>query len=170
MDKALTTSFMIIVSIVVSVMVFNTVYPAVVQGSASLVTMRTRMDERMKSQIEIIHAAAELDAYGNWQDTNGDGNFSTFIWVKNVGAVRIAAVAEVDLFFGPEGNFTRIPYVDDAGGSYPYWDLHVENDTAWNPTATARITIHDGWQRPRGRYFVKVVIPNGLADDTFFGM
>ncbi len=170
MDKAITTAFMIIVSVVVSVMVFNSVYPAVVEGSAALTSMQSRMDGRMKSQIEIVHVSGELDSLGNWQDSNGDGHFSTLIWVKNVGSLRIAAVSEVDVFFGPEGNFVRIPYIDDAAGGFPYWDSSVENAAQWDPTGTARITIHDSSPRPRGRYFIKVVLPNGLSDDDFFGM
>ncbi len=170
MDKAITTAFMIIVSVVVSVMVFNAVYPAVVQGSASLTSMQSRVDERMKSQVEIIHVAGELDSAGNWQDSNGDGYFSTLIWAKNLGSLRISAVSEVDVFFGPEGNFVRIPYETDAGGSFPYWSLTVENAEQWDPTGTARITINDGSPRPRGRYFVKIVLPNGMGDDDFFGM
>jgi hypothetical protein len=170
MDKAITTAFMIIVSVVVSVMVFNAVYPAVVAGSASLTSMQARMDERMKVQIEIVHVTAELDGWGVWQDSNGDGHFSTLLWVKNVGSLRIAAVTELDVFFGPEGDYVRIPYKDDAAGTFPYWDLTVENAAQWDPTGTARITIHDGAPRARGRYFVKVVLPNGLSDEDFFGL
>ncbi|OUC08928.1 hypothetical protein RY27_06080, partial [Litorilinea aerophila] len=73
MDKAITTALMLIVSVVVSVMVFNTVYPAVNQSSAALVGMRGRIDDRLKSQVEIIHATGELDKDGAWQDINGNG-------------------------------------------------------------------------------------------------
>lgn len=170
MDKAITTTFMLIVSITVSVMVFNTVYPAVAQSSESLVSMSGRMDERMKSQIEIIHISGELDKDGNWQDVNGDGHFDVSVWVKNVGSKRLSAVAKIDVLFGPEGNFALIPYKDDVGGGFPYWDWSIENDTHWNPTATARITIHYGNILGSGRYFVKVVTPSGIADDDFFAM
>lgn len=170
MDKAITTAFMIIVSIVVSVMVFNTVYPAVVQGSESLVNMSGRMDNRLKSGIEIVHIAAELDSNGVWQDSNGDGNFDVNVWVKNTGSLRIPAVGASDVFFGPEGNFTRIPHVDQAGGTYPNWEWTVENDDAWDPTATARININYGSALTSGRYFVKIVITNGLADDDYIGL
>lgn len=170
MDKAITTVFMIIVSVVVSVMIFNTVYPAAIRGSDSLVNMRTRMDERMKTQIAVVHAIGELDSNGNWQDTNGDGHFNVFVWVKNIGSLRIAAVADVDVFLGPEGNFTRIPYKTDANGSYPYWDWQVENDTHWNPAATARIIVYYAGPLGRGNYFVKIVTPNGPEDSSFFSL
>ncbi|MEZ4737488.1 MAG: hypothetical protein R3E79_61215 [Caldilineaceae bacterium] len=170
MDKAITTTFMIIASIVTTVMVFNAVFPAVLRSRDALVTMRGRLDERLKSQIAIIHATGELDESGAWQDTDSDGNFDIFLWVKNVGAVRIAAVDRLDLFFGPEGNFARIPYKEEAAGIYPYWEWQVENDTYWNPTATVKMTIHFSTILPAERYFLKVVLPNGIADSDYFGL
>jgi hypothetical protein len=161
---------MIIISIVLSIMVFNMVYPAVVRSGDSLVNMRTRIDDRLKSQVSIVHVTGEYGANGNWSDTNGDGRFNAFVWVKNIGSTRISAVERMDLFFGPQGNFTHIPYVDQAGGSYPYWDWAVENDSLWEPTATGRITIHYSSSPARGRYFVKVVIPSGVADEMYFGL
>lgn len=170
MDKAITTTFMIIASIVTTVMVFNAVFPAVLRSRDALVTMRGRVDERIKSQIAIIHAAGELDQDAVWQDSNNDSNFDLFLWVKNVGAVRVPAVASVDLFFGPEGNFVRIPNQSEAAGNYPYWEWQVENDTVWNPTATIKITINYSTVLPSQRYFLKVVLPNGVADTYYFSL
>jgi hypothetical protein len=170
MEKTIVTAFMVIISVIVSVMVYNTVYPAVVEGSSSLRSMRARMDDRIQSQITIVHAAGELDQNGSWQDTNGDGDFSAFIWSKNIGSLRVSAINQVDLFFGPEGNFSRIAHRDETGGAYPYWEWDVENDEEWNPTATLKITIHYATPLPRGRYFVKMVLPNGVSTEYFMGL
>ena len=170
MDKTITTVFMVIVSVIVSVMVYNTVYPAAVQSSASMRNMRSRMDERIQSQVEIVHAVGELDRNGNWQDTNGDGDFNVLIWAKNIGSARVAAIGQTDLFFGPEGNFVRIPTGDEMSGSSPYWEWQVENDSNWNPTATLRITIHTNAPLPSGRYFIKIVLPSGVSAEYFFSM
>lgn len=170
MDKAITTIFMIIASIITSVMVFNAVFPAITRSRDTLVTMRGRMDERIKSQIEIVHAAGELNQNAAWQDTNSDGNFDVFVWVKNVGAVRIPAVEKIDVFFGPEGNFARIPYQGEANGAYPNWEWHLENDDYWNPTATLRITINFSTLLSSQRYFLKIVLPNGVSDTYYFSM
>ena len=94
------------------------------------------MDDRIKSQIRIVHATGELDENQNWQDTDSDGDFDIFLWVKNIGASRLIAIKEVDVFFGTEGDFSRIPYVDDAGGGFPNWTYQLENATEWKPTAT----------------------------------
>jgi hypothetical protein len=170
LEKSIVTTFMLIAGIVIATLVFNVVYPAVVHSGDALINIKSRVDQRLKTQVVIVHAAGELDASGTWQDTNGDGDFDTFVWVKNVGSLRISAVDRLDVFFGPEGNFTRIPYVDEAGGAYPYWTSALENDTNWNPTATLKITIHSVTVLSSGRYFIKVVTPNGMSDSMYFGM
>lgn len=170
MEKPIVTTFMLIAGVVIAALIFNAVYPAVVHSGDALINIKSRVDQRLKTQVVIIHAAGELDASGTWVDINGDGDFDTFVWVKNVGSLRIAAINRLDVFFGPEGDFTHIPYVDDAGSSYPYWTASIENDTAWNPTATLKITIHSISVLSSGRYFIKVVTPNGMSDSMYFGM
>ena len=153
MDKAMTTVFMIIASVVCAILVFNSLYPAVIRSSDAMTNMTIRVDDRLKSQIEIIHAtvnAAKTEAY---------------VWVKNVGSLRIAAVERCDVFFGPEGNFARIPH----GAGNPYWTYEVENDDEWKPTATLKITIFDTVSADI-RYFVKVTIPNGVYDEYYFSV
>jgi hypothetical protein len=170
MDKAITTALMIIISMVLAVMLFNAAFPAIVEGGDAITNMVHRTNERMKSQIRIIHAAGELDSDGWWQDSNGNGDFEVFIWVKNTGASRINALEQVDVFFGPEGNFTRIPSQAAAGGGYPYWTWQVESGTEWTPYATVEITIHYAFPLSPGRYFFKINLPNGVSDEYILGM
>jgi hypothetical protein len=169
-DKVITTALLIVVSIVMALLLFNNTYPAIQESSAALSSMAARNDSRMDSQIEIVHATGELDGDGWWQDTNGNGDFEVFLWVKNIGSSRIAAIEQVDVFFGPEGNFTRIPPQSQAGGSSPYWSWQVENATDWVPTATLRIAIHYSYPLSSGRYFAKVVAPNGVSAEDTLGM
>lgn len=170
MEKTIVTAFMVIISVIVSVMVYNAVYPAAVEGSTSLRNMRDRMDDRIQSQIAIVHAVGEIDQNGGWQDTNGDGDFNVFIWSKNIGSSRISAIQQVDLFFGPDGNFSRIAQRDETGSNYPYWEWEVENDENWNPTSTLKITIHSDAPLPSGRYYIKLVLPNGLTTEYFLSL
>jgi hypothetical protein len=153
LDKVITSIFLVIASVVCTVAAFRAVYPAVIRSSDAMVSMKTRLDERLKSQIEIIHATG----------SGSNGN----VWVKNIGSLRIAAVESCDVFFGPEGDFSRIPYQSEATGN-PYWAYELEGDSSeWTPAATLKITIYYG-SVLSGRYFVKVIIPNGIADDTYF--
>jgi len=151
MEKAIMTALMTLGAVVAAALLFAAVYPAVVSGSEAVVSMSDRISGRLKSQVDIVHATA-------------DGS-SALIWVKNIGSRRISAVDRLDVFFGLEGEFVRIPYGSEHGN--PYWDAVLENDTEWNPTATLKITVHTG-ALLSGRYFVKIATPNGLSVETYF--
>lgn len=170
MDKTITTALLIVISMVMAMLLFNAAYPAITRSGDAIANMASRAEDRMKSQIVIIHAAGELDGNGQWQDTNLNGDFDVFVWVKNVGDAPITAIDQVDVFFGPENNFTRIPYQTSANGSYPYWSYDVENATDWTPTATLKISIHYRSALSAGRYYVKVIAPNGVQDRYFLGL
>src|SRR5512143_4055133 len=84
LDKIIGTAFLIVAGVVSAIAVFNTMFPAITQSGDAMVAMERRVDERMKTQIEIIHAAKS-------------GN-TVLLWVKNVGNLRILAPASSDLF------------------------------------------------------------------------
>jgi hypothetical protein len=155
LDKTIITTLLIIAGVVAAVTAFRAIYPAIVQSSQAISSMEGRLDERLKSQIEIIHAAPGDQSNPQW----------AFIWVKNVGSLSVKPVERCDVFFGPEGNFVSVPY---GGSSTPNWEYEVENDSYWNPRATLRINIDYGQVLPDGRYFVKVTLPNGVSDEYFF--
>ena len=169
MDKAIMTTFLIIMSMVMGVLLFNAAYPAIVESNDAMSSMTSRANDRLRSQIAIIHATGELDGSGWWQDINGDGDFDVFAWVKNIGSTRITAVDQTDVFFGPEGNFARIPHQSVATG-YPYWSWQLENSSQWTPTATLKIIVHYGVPLATDRYYLKVITPNGVSDEYLFSM
>lgn len=145
-----------IASVVGVLAVINSVLPAIGRAANAMVSSADVADDRLSSRIEIIHATGQDAA------TEADA------WVKNTGATRIIALDKIDLFFGPENDFQRIPY----GGpscTAPCWDYTLENDTVWDPTATLHITIFPTDALVAGTtYFVKVVAPNGIEDSKFF--
>jgi archaellum component FlaF (FlaF/FlaG flagellin family) len=149
LDKTIVTALLVIAGVISAVFVFNSIYPAVVQSSDAMTSMERRIDERLKSQVEIVHAAKS--------------GTQVLIWAKNVGSLRILGVESCDVFFGPEGAFSRIPY----GVGTPHWEYVVENGTEWMPTATAKITIVDYSPLSSGRYFIKLVLSNGVSDEDY---
>jgi archaellum component FlaF (FlaF/FlaG flagellin family) len=157
-EKAITTALLIIAGIICTIFVFNTVYPMVGRSSSAMVSMTDQIDDRMKSRINIVHEA------------NSSNRQTVYIWVKNVGTTRIDVVDECDVFLGQEGSFNRIPYVSDAGATYPRWSYTVENDTEWKSNVTVKFTVSYDSDPGAGTYFVKVVIPNGIEDEDFFSM
>ncbi|MEL7672738.1 MAG: hypothetical protein AAGU78_03265 [Chloroflexota bacterium] len=167
MDKVITTALLIIASMIMAVALFNIAYPAIVRGGDAIASMVDRADERIRSQIVVVHAAAEWSD-GAPLDLNGSGDIEAVIWVKNVGDTRIAAIERLDVFFGTEGNFARIPHASEST-SGPYWLATVENAPEWTPTATLRITLHNA-PLHAGRQFVKVVAPSGVAHEYFWSL
>jgi hypothetical protein len=123
-----------------------------------MVSMAEKVDERMKSRISIVHAA------------NSANRTSVYLWIKNVGTQRIVDIGASDLFFGQEDDFDRVPYVSNAGDSYPRWIYSLENDTEWQTGATLKVTILYSSDPGAGTYFAKFIIPNGISDEYYFSM
>lgn len=170
MDKVLTTVLLVVAAVVTAVMVINAVYPAVGETSSALSSISSKTTDMIKSQISIIHATGELDQNGNWQDINSDGDFDIFVWIKNTGTVTIDDIGNTDVFVGHAGEWTRIDYVDYAGGNYPRWKYTIDSGTEWTQASTLEIEI--GYSSPllSGEYQVKITIPNGLTDEYNFSM
>ncbi len=154
MDKALVTILLIIAGVVCTMVIVNAAYPAITGTTGALSEAVSKVDDRIKSQVEIIQVAHE--------DTE------VYVWIKNIGASTIGAIEQSDVFFGPEGNFARIPY-SNSGSGEPYWDYALENGDKWTPTTTLKITIHLA-SAPSGTIFVKVVTHNGISDEQLFSM
>lgn len=154
MDKAIITVFMIVAGVIAAALVVNAAYPAIVQGNSTMLDMKSRVDDRLRSDIAIVHVAK-----------SGDYADLALVWVKNIGASSIRPIERCDVFFGPEGDFVLIPF----GSGDPHWDYVVENDSYWKPSATLRISVDlDYVLAPGERYFAKVVTPNGISDEYFF--
>jgi flagellar protein FlaG len=146
-----------IASIVAIVAVINSVLPSVGRTSGALTSASSVVEDRISSQIEIVHA------------TGQNGNPDAKVWVKNIGSAAVDPLSRVDVFFGPTGDFQRIPQ-GDAGCTAPCWEYVLENGTGtWEQTSTLRITIHNVSNLATGTtYYVKVVTPNGISDSKFF--
>jgi archaellum component FlaG (FlaF/FlaG flagellin family) len=171
MDKVLSTILLMVAAVVCVTLVINAVYPAITSSSGALGSASARMNERMRSQIEIIHASGELDENENWQDTNSNGYFDVFVWVKNVGSETVDDIPRCDVFLSGNGTaWAWIPNAKYAGDEYPRWDYVVENGSTWSTATTARIEISYESALASGEYRIKVLIPNGVSDDYYFSM
>ena len=151
MDKAVVTILLMVAGVICSLVVFNTAYPAINRGASAISSISSKVDDRVKSQVEIIETASESNYI--------------YIWVKNTGAAEIPAIDQSDVFLGQSGATERIPY----GTGIPRWEYTIENDTEWMPTATVKITITLS-SEPSGNYYIKVVIPNGISDEHQFSI
>lgn len=136
--------------------VFNGVYPAVQRSSDAINNAADTVDDRMKSRIEIIQVS--------------DTGSTVDAWIKNVGSSTIAGIDNSDVFFGIEGDVTRVSYGNDSS-PLPYWSYQLEGGGAtWKQTGTTMVTIHLASSPGPGTYQLKMVIPNGTFDETVFGV
>ena len=158
MEKAITTALLIIAGVVCMIFVFNSVYPMVNRSSQAMVSMAEKVDERMKSRINIVHAASTAN------------RTTVYLWAKNIGTQRIIGIEDCDLFFGQESSLQRIPYAGEVEDTYPQWDYILENDTEWTTSATLKIIITFSSDPGAGTYFAKFIIPNGISDEYYFSM
>lgn len=155
--------------------VLNAIFPVLSRSSGALITASAKVDDRLQSDIEIIHAVGELNSSGAFSDTNGNGRFEIFVWVKNVGDTRILSLENLDVFIGTTTTFTRIPHESGVDPSvYPRWSYIIEGtaDTSeWNKKDTMKITIdYNTDTQAQGSYDLKIIIPNGVTDEYLFSM
>ena len=154
-DKAIATVLLIIGGVIVSIAIFNGLYPAIMQSGSAITSATSKVSDRIESRIEIIQVG----------DT---GTADVKIWVKNVGTSDIDDIARCDIFFGPDDDFYRVDY---GGPATPYWDYELEGGhTDWEQAVTCRITVHLAAAPAADAYMTKVVIPNGIYDSTTFSV
>jgi len=147
---------LIIGGVIASFAVFNGVYPAVERSSAAVNSAADSVNDRLTSQIQIIEV--------------GDSGTTVDAWVKNIGSSKIDGIENSDIFFGPESSFARISHGGD-NSTLPYWDYSLEGgNTRWGQAVTNKMTIHLSSTPEPGTYVLKVVIPNGIFDETVFGV
>jgi hypothetical protein len=182
-DKAIVTVLLIIAGVACVAFIFNSVYPAITRGGDAVVSMGDRMADRIRSQVNIIHAVSEYDPACNttfWRDTDNSTTFDIFGWAKNVGTTRILAPRRSDVFFGREGNFRRIPHVGHAGGVMPFWKYAIQDGGAeWGKAGTIRITIRyaSSWllsdlagDPVSTIYKLMIILPNGISNEIYFSI
>lgn len=154
MDKVIVTVMLIIAGIVASLAVFNGLYPAITQSSSAINDASNNISNQIESRIAVIQVSSSGDLVE--------------AWVKNVGTVSILDVSNSDIFMSPEDSNARIPY---GGSSPPYWDYQLTgSDSTWGQADTIEVSIHLAEPLSAGIYIFKMVIPNGISDDTTFSV
>ena len=150
----------------VAAVIIISVFTAVVVGSVhqlrdvqALVTRS--MSEEMMVGVKIVFANAE------------EGSSTVKVWVKNVGLSEIPGglIGRGDLFFGPAGAATRIPYNATAP---PTWSFRIANDVdgdgRWDKGETIEVTIQLDYTITQGDYYVRYVAYTGCYSEYSFSV
>jgi archaellum component FlaG (FlaF/FlaG flagellin family) len=139
-------------------MFITAIYPPLTDGISSLISTTTNLCEKIETSIKIIEESNDRS--------------SEYIWVKNTGSSPIPVIENSDIFFGEINDFQRIQY-DERQRHVPSWNYVIENDDGnerWDPGETIQIEIKYLRYRepPKGDYYVKMILYNGIsAEDTF---
>lgn len=163
-----------IAGVISAIAIINAVYPAVTRSTGALASASGTVDERIRTNVSVIHAVGELSSTSTWVDTNGNGYFDFFVWVKNVGEAKIGGIDTSDVFFGQEGSVERVTYTTSTSTT-PRWTYSVEGGGEWVAGATVKITVafNDGcptcYKAP-GTYYIKIITPNGVSTEKYFSM
>ena len=160
MDKAITTGILIIASVIASVALINAVLPAIGDSTGALSAANASAADRIRTDIEIIHVAA---------DTSSGTEDQVLVWVKNIGSQKIKPVESSDIFLITSSTVKRLSHGSSSGAEY--WDYTVENGTDWTQGVTIKITLHlaDG-SVTSGAYTVSVAAHNAVSATKDFSV
>ena len=160
MNNAITTGIMIIASVVASIALINAVLPAIGDSSGALSAANASAADRIRTDIEIIHVAA---------DTSSGTEDQVLVWVKNIGSQKINPVESSDIFLTTPSGVKRLSHGSSSGAEY--WDYIVENGTDWTQAVTIKITLHltDG-SVTAGGYTVSVAAYNAVSATKDFSV
>ena len=155
MEKAITTSLLIIASIVAAMALINAVIPAMGKSASALAMANSTTANRIRTDIEIIHATGDDSA-----------NVIT-VWVKNVGTKIINPITASDIILTTPTTVGSLPYV--SGCSSECWDYTLEGGaTDWNQAATVKFTLKTAVTT--GVYTVRISSPNAASDTEDFSV
>ena len=156
---------LIISAVVATVVVVNSVLPAIQRTSSDIVAASDVLGRRLRSDVKIVETSGVA------------GDDFVQVWAKNVGASEIPSLTKIDVFFGETNGFERIAYDPEDTCPNPSppprtencWQFALENDTEWTPYATLRITVYLTYDLEAGTEYVStIVLPNGLSASRVF--
>jgi len=116
-------------------------------------TMVSNERSSMLSKIKIVYVGV-----------NGS---SVVVWVKNVGSVPIIYISKMDVYFGPYGSASYIPF---NSSSLPSWTYKIYDGATWSPGLTMLITISLSSAPGSGVYYVKLMTYEGASDEYIFSV
>jgi archaeal flagellar protein FlaG len=157
MDKVITSGLLIIASIVAAVALINAVIPAMSESSAAMSAANSAASERIRTDIEVIHVAAN------------PGASQITIWVKNVGSSTILPIEAGDLFLDTPNTVKHLSHGSASGSEY--WTYVIENGSQWTQGVTVRMTAHlSGGSVTSGGYSVTVSLYNAVSASRDFSV
>lgn len=156
MEKAITTGLFIIASVIATVALINAVMPALGKSSSALVSANAAASDRIRTDIEILHATGDTSAK------------TVTFWVKNIGTTTIKDIVATDIFLDTPSSVSHLSYT--SGCSLDCWDYALEGGaTDWKYTETVKFTISLS-SLATGVYSIRLSVFNGVSADKDFSV
>jgi hypothetical protein len=126
------------------------------------------MSQTANAEIERQTAMTAIKTVFAANDSSNEMN----VWVKNVGQSTFASgdIERFNIFFGPTGNFSMIPFNATTAPSWTYVLVPAPYSSNFGPGSTIEITIQLGYQLTGGDYYFRVVTQNGVVDEYNFAL
>jgi hypothetical protein len=155
MEKVITTALLIIASVAASMALINAVLPALGKSSSALVTANKAAAERIRTDIDIVHATGDTGA-----------NTAT-VWVKNIGPQVIKVISNSDVFLTKPSSVVRLPYGD--GCSANCWDYTIEGGNSdWSQAVTVKFTLYTSMAV--GTHTISIGVFNAVSASKDFSL
>ena len=154
MGNAITTAILVIAGTIAAAALVNAVLPAMGKGSGALMAANSEAANRVRTDVEIIHAVG---------DTTAD---TVTVWVKNIGTHVIKPVTASDVILTTPTTVKRLPYV--SGCASECWDYVIEESaTDWSWTETVKFTLKIT-SVTTGTYTITISTFNGISATKYF--
>ena len=141
---------------VAAIALINAVIPALGKSSSALVTANASASDRIKTDIEIIHATGDTSAK------------TVTVWVKNIGTTTISDITASDIFLDTPSSLSRLAYT--SGCVSDCWDYELEGGAAtWSNKETVKFTLTLS-SLSTGVHSVQVSVFNGVSADKDFSI
>ncbi|MCK9278634.1 MAG: flagellin [Methanoculleus sp.] len=159
-SETFTTAMFLIAAVISAGVLINAVFPVVYTLAGTISSSSHKVDERLSTDVKIVTTYAS------------SGNNTARIWLKNIGAGRIADanVRQADVFLGGQGDFVRLGLVSDAPAQNQ-WTYEILEDTNnhWDPGETLYIQAKTDKIPAKGDVvYFQFVLPTGLSRSTTF--
>ncbi|PKB79127.1 MAG: hypothetical protein BZY88_14965 [SAR202 cluster bacterium Io17-Chloro-G9] len=155
MEKSITTALLLIASVIAALALTNAVIPAMGKSASALATANSQTADRIKTDIEIIHA------------TGDDPGDVITVWVKNVGSKVIKPVDSSHIILTTPTTVLSLPYV--SGCSSGCWDYSLEGGASeWTQSVTVKFTLKTSVTT--GLYTVILSSPNAASASKDFSV
>ncbi|MDK2891016.1 MAG: archaeal flagellar protein FlaG [Methanoculleus sp.] len=158
-SETFTTAMFLIAAIISAGVLINAVFPVIYTLSGTISSSSHKVDERLSADVKIVTTYAS------------GGSGTARIWLKNIGAGRIADadVQRADVFLGGQGDFIRLTQAAVlADGTWTY-EILEDSNNYWDPGETLYVEAQTvKIPAKEGIVYFQLVLPTGLSRSTTF--